>query len=32
VPRRQEVLMVLSQLLAQNLPPRERKEVGHEHP
>jgi hypothetical protein len=31
-PRRQEVLMVLSQIVAKSLPPAVRKEVSHEHP
>src|SRR5438552_18042502 len=31
-PRRQEVLVVLSQIIAKNLPPVVRKEAGHEHP
>jgi hypothetical protein len=31
-PRRQEVLLVLSQLIAKSLPPAARKEASHEHP
>ena len=31
-PRRQEVLLVLSQIIAKSLPTAVRKEAGHEHP
>ena len=31
LPRRQEVLMVLSLVIAQSLPSATRKEAGHEH-
>ncbi len=31
-PRRQEVLLVLSQIIAKGLPAAVRKEAGHEHP
>lgn len=30
--KRQEVLMVLSQVVAKSLPPAQRQEAGHEHP
>jgi len=31
-PKRQEVLLVLSQVIARNLPAGTRKEAGHDHP